>query len=153
MIQFLPSSSRVDTAIWMYYMDANWTDGKKSLTATTQECCEQYWTSPGDNTPQNSSYMATYHPWRKLSKLDDAGYCWRSRDKLISGVLLWTPSHGRAKAGQPARTYIRQLCEDMGCSSEDLLEAMNNREGWRERESGISVLMARQDDDKYYREH
>ena len=29
-----------------------------------------------------------------------AGHCWRSRDKLISDVLLWTPSHGRAKAGQ-----------------------------------------------------
>ena len=30
-----------------------------------------------------------------------AGHCWRSRDELISDVLLWTPSHGRAKAGQP----------------------------------------------------
>ena len=28
-----------------------------------------------------------------------AGHCWRSRDELISGVLLWTPLHGRAKAG------------------------------------------------------
>ena len=35
-----------------------------------------------------------------------AGHCWRSRDKLISDVLLWTPTHGRAKAGRPARTYI-----------------------------------------------
>ena len=31
-----------------------------------------------------------------------AGYCWRSRDELISDVLLWTPTYGRAKAGQPA---------------------------------------------------
>ena len=28
-----------------------------------------------------------------------AGHCWRSRDELISDVLQWTPSHGRAKAG------------------------------------------------------
>ena len=28
-----------------------------------------------------------------------AGHCWRSRDELVSDVLLWTPSHGRAKAG------------------------------------------------------
>ena len=28
-----------------------------------------------------------------------AGHCWRSKDELVSGVLLWTPSHGRAKAG------------------------------------------------------
>ena len=57
-----------------------------------------------------------------------AGHCWRSRDTLISDVLLWTPSYGRAKAGRPAQTYIRQLSEDTGCSLEDLLEAMNDRE-------------------------
>ena len=49
-----------------------------------------------------------------------AGHCWRSRDKLISDVLLWTPTYGQAKAGQPARTYIQQLCEDTGCSLVDL---------------------------------
>ena len=62
-----------------------------------------------------------------------AGHCWRSRDELISDVLLWTPTYGRAKAGRPARTYIQQLCEDKGCSPEDLPEAMNDREKWRER--------------------
>ena len=62
-----------------------------------------------------------------------AGHCWRSRDELISDVLLWTPTHGRAKAGWPARTYIQQLCEDTGCSPEDLPEAMKDREKWRER--------------------
>ena len=62
-----------------------------------------------------------------------AGHCWRSRDELISDVLLWTSSHGHAKAGQLARTYIQQLCEDTGCSPGDLPEAMNDREGWQER--------------------
>ena len=62
-----------------------------------------------------------------------AGHCWRSRDELISDVLLWTPTYGRAKAGRPARTYIQQLCEDTGCGPEDLPEAMNDREKWRER--------------------
>ena len=61
-----------------------------------------------------------------------AGHCWRSRDELISDVLLWTPTHGRAKAGRPARIYIQQLCEDTGCSPEDLPEAMNDWEKWRE---------------------
>ena len=61
------------------------------------------------------------------------GHSWRSRDELISDVLLWDPAYGRAKAGQPARTYIQQLCEDTGCSPEDLPEAMNDREKWRER--------------------
>ena len=57
-----------------YYMDAplgrklnRW---RKSLTVTTQECCEQYWISPGGNTPQSGCCTATYHPSRKLSKLD-----------------------------------------------------------------------------------
>ena len=62
-----------------------------------------------------------------------AGHCWRSRDELISDVLRWTPSHGRAKAGRPARTYIQQLRGDTGCSPEDLPDAMNDRERWRER--------------------
>ena len=62
-----------------------------------------------------------------------AGHCWRSSDELISDVLLWTPTYGWAKAGRPARTYIQQLCEDTGCSPEDLPEAMNDREKWRER--------------------
>ena len=62
-----------------------------------------------------------------------AGHCWRSKDELISDVLLWTPTCGQAKAGRPARTYMQQLCEDTGCNPEDLPEAMNNREKWRER--------------------
>ena len=62
-----------------------------------------------------------------------AGHYWRSRDELIRDVLLWTPTHGRAKAGRPARTYIQQLCEDTGCRPEDHPRAMNDREEWRKR--------------------
>ena len=68
-----------------------------------------------------------------------AGHYWRSKDELISD--------GQAKAGRPARIYIQQLCEDPGCSPEDLPEAMNDRKKWRERGSVISVLAARHDDD------
>ena len=71
-----------------------------------------------------------------------AGHCWRSRDELIRDVLLWTPTHGRAKAGRPARTYIQQLCEDTGCCPEDLPRAMNNREEWRERVRDIRATSA-----------
>ena len=69
----------------------------------------------------------------KIWRTKHAGHCWRSRDELISDILLWTPSQGRAKAGRPARTYIQQLCTDMGCCPKDLPEAMDDREGWRER--------------------
>ena len=111
-----------------------WLNGwRKSLTATTQECCEQFWTSPGSITLQSSSCTATYLPSQKARQTRHAGHCQRSREELISDVLLWTPSHGRMKAGRPARTYIQQLCEDTGCGPEDLPEAMNHREEWRER--------------------
>ena len=71
-----------------------------------------------------------------------AGHCWRSRDELIRDVLLWTPTHGRAKAGRPARTYIQQLCEDTWCCPEDLPRAMNDREEWRERVRDIRATSA-----------
>ena len=80
----------------------------------------------------------------KIRRNRHAGHCLRSRDELISDELLWTPSDGRAKAEWPARTYIQQLCEDTGCSPEELPEVMNDREGWRERVRDIRA--AWQDD-------
>ena len=64
-------------------------------------------------------------------------------DELIRDVLLWIPTHGRAKAGRPARTYIQQLCEDTGCCPEDLPRAMNDREEWRERVRDIRAASTR----------
>ena len=69
----------------------------------------------------------------QVRRTRNAGHCWRSKDDLISDVLLWTPAYGWAKAGRPARIYIQQLCEDTGCSPEDLPEEMKDREKWRER--------------------
>ena len=66
-----------------------------------------------------------------------AGHCWRMY------------SHGPPymdelkQDDQLEHTYIQQLCVDTGCRPEDLPEAMNDREKWRERGSGISVLAAR----------
>ena len=69
----------------------------------------------------------------KVRRTRHARHCWRSKAELISDVLLWTPSYGRAKAGRQGRTYIQQLYEDTGCSPEDIPEAMNDRDEWRER--------------------
>ena len=105
------------------------------------------------NTQQNNKcrFMQRQHPTKhqlyshlppitktiKVRRTRHTGHYWRSRDELISDVLLWTPSYGQEKAGRPAWTYIQQLCEDTGCSSEDLPEAMNNREEWWERVKDI----------------
>ena len=61
-----------------------------------------------------------------------ARHCWRSKDEIVSDVLLWTPAYGQSKAGRPAQTFIQQLCDDTGCNPENLPEAMNDREKWRE---------------------
>ena len=100
-------SGRIDTAIWMHYLDANKTAG--------EEARRQLHKNAVSNIEQ-------------VRRTRHAGHCWRSRDELISDLLLWTPTYGRAKAGRPARTYTQQLCEDTGCSPEDLPEAMNDRE-------------------------
>ena len=87
--------------------------------------------------PQDTNYTATCLPSRtktiQVRRTRHAVHCWRSKDELISDVLLWTPTYGQANAGRPARTYTHQLSEDTGCNPEDLPEAMNNREKWRER--------------------
>ena len=64
------------------------------------------------------------------------GHCWRSLDKLISNVLLWTPMHGLTSVGWPARTYVHQLCADTGCNLEDLVEVMDVSDEWQERIGG-----------------
>ena len=116
-------------------MDANKTAGEKArrqlhknATSNIEQVLAQH----------PSRHQLYYHlsPTTKtiqIRRTVHAGHCWRNRDELISDVLLWIPTYGRAKAGRPARTYIQQLCEDTGCSPEDLPEVMNDREKWRER--------------------
>ena len=65
--------------------------------------------------------------------------------ELISSVLLWTSSHGRASVSRPARTYLH--CVDTRCNLEDQPGAMDDRDKWRERESGKSTLSIRFDND------
>ena len=72
-----------------------------------------------------------------------AGHCWRSKDEIVRDVLLWTPAYGHSQVCLPARTYIQQLCDDTGCNSEDMPEAMNDRETWRERVRDIRASRTR----------
>ena len=115
-------------SVWLYSWN---TWRKKNLMGTTQGCCVVFWTNPGSNTLQNSSYMATNissHKWSKISKTYS-----RSKDELISNVLLWTPTHGHTSVGWPAKTYIHQLCTETGYHRDDMLKVMTNRDGWWER--------------------
>ena len=75
----------------------------------------------------------------QVKRARHAGHCWRSRDELIRDVLLWTPH----MAGHTFSSYVR--------IGDIVLKTCQRR--WRvgksgERVSGISVLVARQDDDR-----
>ena len=101
-------------------LDGNYT---RMLRAILNKSCRQHLTRH-----QLYGYLPPITKTVQVRPARHAGHCWRSRDELIRDVLLWTPTYGRTKVGRPAGTYIQQLCEDTGCSPEELPEAMNDRE-------------------------
>ena len=74
-----------------------------------------------------SQEMLLTVPNIRIKRTRHAVHCWRSNEELISDVLLWTPTHWCARVGQPARTYLQQLCTDIGSCLEDLPEVMYDR--------------------------
>ena len=119
----------------MDYIDTNKTYGEKAWLKLHKNVVSKLNKSWRQH-PKKQQLYRHLPPIIKTSKVRQtrqAGHCWRSKDKLISHILQWTPSHGRAKAGWPARTYIQQLCDDTGYSLEDLPEAMNDRNRWQDR--------------------
>ena len=126
-------SCRTDTAIWMHYLDSNKTAGEKArrqLHKNATSNTEQVLAATPPTKHKQYGHLPPIMKTIQVRRTRHAGHCWRSRDEFISDVLLWTPTYGRAKAGRPTRTYIQQLCEDTGCSPEDLPKVMNDREKW-----------------------
>ena len=82
-------------------------------------------------------YLQSITKTMQVRRTSNAGYCWRSKDEIISDVLQWTPSHGRS-----ARTYTQHLCTDTGCSLENLPGAMDYSDGWHERVREICASCA-----------
>ena len=103
------------------------------------KCTRMLWAVLNKSLRQHSTKQLLYGHLRLISKTIQirqtryAGHYWRSKDKLISDVLQWTPSHGWASVGRPARTYQQQLCTDIGCSMEDMVGAMDVRNKWWKR--------------------
>ena len=124
----------------MHYMDAN----KKKLDGNYTRMLRAILNKSWRQHPTRHQLYGHLSPITKTiqaRRTTHAGHSWRNRDELISDVLLWTPTYDLAKAGRPARTYIQQLYEDTECSPEDLPEAMNDREKWRERVRDIRAMM------------
>ena len=95
------------------------------------------WKHAGSPRPKKARQSKSTHKFLMIPFFDSSGTIymhWVTTGQTVNKeyLLLWTPTHGRAKAGRPARTYIQQLCEDTGCCPEDLPRAMNDREEWRE---------------------
>ena len=57
--QFLPGSGRVDTAVWMHYLDANKMAGEEARRQLHKNVASNIEQVPGDNTSQGTNYMAT----------------------------------------------------------------------------------------------
>ena len=60
--------------------------------------------------------------------------CWTLlKNKPVNDAAQWIPTHRYTSADWPAKTYIHQHCMDTRCRLEDLLRAMADRDGWKER--------------------
>ena len=137
--EILPSCGRISIAVRLHHLDSNKTIREKTgwdVYKDAARCIKQILEATPYKTAAvwPSTSHLTNHPREKNST---SGHCWRSKDELISDVLLWTPTHGYPSVGRPAKTYIHQLCEDTDCHLEDLPHAMADRDGWRERVNGI----------------
>ena len=82
----------------------------------------------------------------QIRRTRHAGHCWRSRDELISDVLIGTPHMAEQKQGDQLEPTYSSSVRIRGVALRTCQKLWTiGRSG--ERGSGISVLMARQDDD------
>lgn len=43
----------------------------------------------------------------KEQRVKFEGDCWRAKNEIVSEVILWEPTQGRASRGQQAKTYMK----------------------------------------------
>ena len=73
------------------------------------------------------------------------GHCWRSKNKFISDILLWTPPQGCTNVCQPAKIYISCVWTQYVVYRTCPVWPMDGTDGLRE--SGSSMLSMHNDDD------
>ena len=74
-----------------------------------------------------------------------ARHCWRSRDELISDVLLWTPSHDEQRQNDQLKPTYNSSVQIRHVALKTCWRNWTISRGI-EKGSGISVLMARHDE-------
>ena len=79
----------------------------------------------------------TSHLTKHIRQDRHARHCWKSKDKLISDIFLWTPTHGHTSVDQTVKSYIYLLCTNMGCCLEDLWSVMADSDRWQEKSQSM----------------
>ena len=147
--QFLPSSSRVDTAVWMHHLDANKTAGEEARRQLHKNVASNIKQVLAATPPQSTNYTATCLPSRKLSKLDEPGTQDTAGDAETSSKVMYS-------YGPPHMAELKQddqLEHTYGSCVRIWDEAQKTCQRWwtvgrsGERGLGISMLAARHDDD------
>ena len=118
----------------LLYGCTTWTLTKHIEKKLDENCKRMLWTMLSKSKNQHPTKQQLYSHLPPISKTiyirqkRHVKQCWRSKDKLISDILLWSPPHGCASVRQLIRTYLQQFCMDTGCSLEDLPEVMDDRD-------------------------
>ena len=129
----------IDTTVWMHYMDANKTakqEARRQLNKNAASNIEQVLAA----TPQKAPTIrppASHHKNYPSQMNQTCRTLMEKQRRAHKWCTSMDPHIWRAKEGQQARTYVQHLCEHTWCSPENLPEAMNDREKWRERMRNI----------------
>ena len=126
-----------DTAIWMAphgRLRSGWRGGwTGNYTRMLRAVLNKSWRTTPHETPTIRTLAPHHKKLYKFGRTRHAGHCWRSKDELISDVLLWTPTSWMCKCGDDQHeltysSYVRTRVVIL----KTCREAMSDREKWRE---------------------
>ena len=65
-----------------------------------------------------------------------SGHCWRSKNEIVSDLVLWERKHGKRSIGVQARTLIDVLEGNTWVPTDCLPAVMDDRVGWKKEAMG-----------------
>ena len=131
----LRSCSLVSTVVWLHHFNKTPREKARWELHKDAACCFEQLLEAAPHITA-AVWPLTSHLTNHSRHARYDGYCWRSKDELISDILLWTPTHGHTRVGRPAKTYMH-LCRHW-IPFRGLAKS-NDRRGWRE-SKGIHAI-------------
>ena len=114
-------------------MKINETPGEKTggeLRTNVRAVLNKFWRQhPPKKKQLPYGHLALNSRTMQIRQTRNVEHSWRKKNKLICDVLLSPHTHGQTRVSQSTKIYIQQSCVDAGCSLDDLLGAMDYREG------------------------